>query len=492
MLQIFKRAVSHINLLSSKMNITPSEYIKLSKSGISKEIIDQQYKNLVNGPKPLNLNGPCVLNNGIIPIEEKEHSKWINSYDTQIESKTITMFTPASGAATRMFKHLINPESNPKLRNEFIENLKRFSFYNEIEKSGALTDEDKIAFVLNSDGLNYAKLPKAMIGFHLYENEMVLAIDEQFVEGVKYLSNAKEYKFHFTVSPEHEEIVKEHLKNSIPKIESKTKAKIDVEFSFQEKHTDTIALYENGAVVRDESNDVLLRPGGHGALIHNLNEIDSDVIFIKNIDNITREEYHLEVVKYKKVIGAYLLDIQSQIFNMLGELDSDIAPNRLKEITDWIKKYLKIEVSETKADIREMLNKPIRVCGMVKNEGKSGGGPFWVDNAVQIVEGAQLDESIPEIKEMVIGSSHFNPVDIVCGTKNYRGEKFNLLDFTDETAFFTTNKSYKGKDIKALEHPGLWNGAMANWLSFFVEVPVSTFNPVKTVNDLLTPQHCNK
>lgn len=474
------------------MNLTKEDKAKLVAYNISEETVKQQVLKLINGPKDLNLKGACVVGNGITRIDESKLALRSVKFDELKGNFSISMFTPASGAATRMFKHLLNPKSNLSLYNEFTDNLERFAFDSEIKANSIESIEGKVEFILSKQGLNYAKLPKAMISFHQYEKEVRKAIDDQLIEGLSYLKNDNKIMFHFTVSPEHKEVIESHLVEVINKLEKKNNVEIQVEFSFQEKHTDTVAVDENGELVRDESNQILLRPGGHGALIHNLNQIQSDVIFIKNIDNIAREEHHENVANYKKVIGAELMEFQDEIFNALKEIENSVTPERLEEISDWLKERIGLNVNPEKETIYNAINRPIRVCGMVKNEGKAGGGPFWVGNSVQIVESAQMNLSNPKVTEMLKEASHFNPVDIVCGVKNYKGEKFDLLQFTDDSTFFVSDKSYLGKDIKVLEHPGLWNGAMAKWLTLFVEVPVSTFNPVKTVNDLLLPQHCVK
>ncbi|MFT5877581.1 MAG: hypothetical protein ACI8SA_001445 [Dokdonia sp.] len=480
----------HINLLNSKMNLTKTDYLNLENCGITRETVSIQIEKLRNGPEALHIKDACVLNDGIIALNSGEKKRLIDQFEGRVANVQVTMFTPASGAATRMFKHLINPISDVKLYQGFLDNITRFAFFQKMEISH--TNEETIAFLLNKEGLNYAQLPKAMIPFHKYDGEIRNAIDDQIIEGLFYLNLGKGFTFHFTISPAHEKIVKAHLEAILPDLEHRFQTPINVEFSFQEKHTETIALTEKGDLVRNEKNEVLTRPGGHGALIHNLNTIKSDLIFVKNIDNIAREEYHPEVIAYKKVIGSYLLEKQHQVFKMLIELDSDVSQIRCNEISNWLKTNLKQRVNANRKDLKNALNRPIRVCGMVKNEGKAGGGPFWVGNQVQIVESAQMDVNNLEIQKILKRASHFNPVDVVCGVKDYLGEKFDLTEYVDESTFFVSQKSYQGQNIKVLEHPGLWNGAMANWLTFFVEVPVVTFNPVKNVNDLLLKEHCKE
>lgn len=473
------------------MNLTKQDKTKLNELGISEETIQDQFNKLTQGPEALDLRKACVIGDGIEKISPSHFDRYQSIYIQGVEKNRVSMFTPASGAATRMFKHLLNPDSNTNLYKEFTDNLEKFAFFKELEKLNGQTAGQKVQYVLESDGLNYAKLPKALISFHTYENSVLKAIDEQLAEGVEYLKIDGICRFHFTVSPEHESIVKAHLAPVLKKMEDTHEIEIQVDYSFQERYTDTIALSSNGQLVRDENDQLLLRPGGHGSLIHNLNEIESDIVFIKNIDNIARKEWHPEVTQYKKIIGGYLMDLQAKVFDILFELEGEVASSRLVEIANYFEDTWNLKLPSNKEELTIALNKPMRVCGMVKNEGKAGGGPYWVGNTPQIVESAQMDGNLPEIKKMLEKASHFNPVDLVCGIKNYQGQKFNLLDYIDDQTFFVSEKSYLGQDIKVLEHPGLWNGAMANWLTFFVEVPVSTFNPVKTVNDLLLPQHCN-
>ncbi len=470
------------------MILTERYKSKLRDYGISETEIESQFNNISNGAESLQLQGPCTPGNGILILKQEDLEKYCTVFDSQKKGCNITMFTPASGAATRMFKHLLNPDSNPRLNKEFKVNLGRFAFYDEID-SEICTVKEKVDFILGKNGLNYAHLPKAMISFHKYNQEIVKAIDDQIIEGLNYLTVDGRVKFHYTISPEHEEVIRQHLKSFIQKVNAERDVSVEVEYSFQENHTDTIALNPDGTIVEDENGDILLRPGGHGSLIHNLNGIDSDFVFIKNIDNIARREWHSELVKYKKLLGGYLMAFQNEIFEILNELDSNPIKERLNNISIHLKDQWGIVTEDNVTSIRQVLNRPIRVAAMVKNEGKAGGGPFWVNDSLQIVESAQMDVKDPKVVEMLQTATHFNPVDIVCALKDYKGNAFNLNNYVDKETFFVSEKSYLGKDIKVLEHPGLWNGAMAKWLTLFIEVPVVTFNPVKTVNDLLDPKH---
>lgn len=467
-----------------------SDKVNIAELAISEEMIKQQVENLKNGPKELNLKRPCTIGDGIMAMSETELNQFVDNYEGVISGKSICRFTPASGAATRMFKHLYEGDHNSVLFKEFVDHIQDFAFYDALnvkDQDSAVQIVDK---VLGEGGLNYGKLPKAMIDFHKYSDEVRKSIDEQLVEGVAYAKSNDQADFHFTISEEHKGIVKKHLDKVLSTYETKLGTKINISFSTQLKSTDTVALDGNNQLVYQENGDLLLRPGGHGSLIHNLDQMDADIIYVKNIDNIVRSEKQPEIVKYKKALGAKLIELQNTVFEYLNKLDSnEVNSELLNEMTDFAKNELNVNVEASKYEIVKALNRPIRVCGMVKNEGKAGGGPFWVDDSVQIVESAQMNLDNPEVEEMLERATHFNPVDLVCGIKDYKGNKFDLTEFIDADTFFVTSKSYLGNEIKVLEHPGLWNGAMAKWNTVFVEVPVSTFHPVKTVNDLLGEAH---
>ena len=474
------------------MSLTQQDIEQLKEIGISSEEISTQFQNLVYGPEVLNIQSACTVNNGIKQISENQKKALIADYSGLMKSKVITRFTPASGAATRMFKHLINPIGNEDLVSEFNDNITDFSFYEELAVSVNEDSKSVINRLLSSEGLNYAKLPKALISFHKYQNEVRKAIDEQLIEGVKYVNNNGISNFHFTISPEHEVLVNAHLKKVIPVYEKELNTTFNINFSTQAKKSDTVSLSIENLIVRDENGQLVFRPGGHGALIHNLNDLDADVVIIKNIDNVVREEQQEVVVEYKKMLSSLLVNLQETIFEIIHEISSHtVSEERLNQIVAFLKTELNISVKPDLKLILSELNKPIRVCGMVKNEGKAGGGPFWVDDTPQIVESAQMDMSNPDVEAMVNKATHFNPVDLVCGLKDHEGNKFDLLKYIDQKTFFVSSKSYNGNEIKVLEHPGLWNGAMANWITIFVEVPVSTFHTVKTVNDLLQKAHKN-
>ena len=289
----------------------------------------------------------------------------------------------------------------------------------------------------------------------------------------------------------------------IPIYEKLFNVKYNVTFSLQKSSTDTIAVDENYLPFRTQSGSILFRPGGHGALIENLNELDGDIVFIKNIDNVVQDNYKGDIVTYKQLLAGTLVQVQQKIFNYLELLDNGILNNvQIGEIISFLEDVLCIKnpnINLLDGDalllyLRKKLNRPIRVCGMVKNVGEPGGGPFWAYNndgtiSLQILESSQIDKHNKSYIQMFSSGTYFNPVDIVCGIKDYKGKRFNLIDYVDPNTGFISSKSKDGRSLKALELPGLWNGAMSDWNTMFVEVPLTTFNPVKTVNDLLKEQH---
>jgi hypothetical protein len=370
-----------------------------------------------------------------------------------------------------------------------------FEALSEGEKALELTKQ-----TLTDEGFNMANLPKGLIPFHNYGSQNLTAFEEHFYEASHYAVKNKKAKLHFTISKGHLEKFKSKLQDVQPRIESETGVNFEVDFSFQHPSTDTICLNADGEIFRDNNGDILFRPAGHGALIQNLNALKSDLVFIKNIDNVAHQESQDEKTKpthqYKSILAGLLIKLQQHTFSFLTELDKEnVSDEVVKEAKAFLKDKLNVHIQlEDKADVMHYLNRPIRVCGMVINEGAPGGGPFWIKNndesvSLQIVEKSQIDLSNADQKEKMENSTHFNPVDIVASLKNYKGEFFDLQDFVDQDRGFIADKFVGGEPIKGLELPGLWNGGMACWNTVFVEVPVHTFNPVKTVLDLLKPGH---
>lgn len=506
---------------------------QMDAKGISILMIDKQLECFRKGFPKMLLTAPATGGKGIRVFSADETAAFVNDYTNALKGKIIMKFVPASGAATRMFKTLYafrekfrktdkDKENFRADRSEgsvytFFEKIRDFAFYNDLntvmEINGmglqkCIEDFDMntvISFVLDEDGLNYGSLPKALIKFHDYEAGARTAAEEHLVEGAGYARDEKnEVRIHFTISPEHTEAFHHHLDQVRAKYEDAFGVKYIISHSVQNPSTDTIAVGENNEIFRERDGDLFFRPGGHGALIGNLNMLDADVVVIKNIDNIVTDRLKETTFIYKKVIVSYLLDLQKEIFNYLAILDEGrMNEDVLINIAVFCRQTLNIPIPSgfSKLEMMEMtdllynkLNRPIRVCGMVKNEGDTGGGPFWVKGSdgeitLQIVETSQIDLTDPAQDAIFRAATHFNPVDIACSLKDFKGNYFNLKDFVDENAGFISIKSKDGKVLKALELPGLWNGSMSDWISVFVEVPLITFNPVKEVNDLLKPEH---
>jgi hypothetical protein len=489
--------------------------------GISLESAQWQINQFTKGIIPVNIVAPATVQLGITLLQDPIF--YINKYKNS-EVK-ITKFVPASGAASRMFKALfefrdelkkntiVDIEKETTLK-EFFKNIKKFAFYGDLEKifkedggvERVLAKKEYgiiLEKLLDSDGLSYGNLPKGLLKFHFYAGNIGRTpFEEHLVEGARYAKSIDGMaNLHFTVSPEHMDLFTQLKERVVNKYEDMYRVKYNISFSVQKESTDTIAVKPNNSLFYDSDGSILFRPGGHGALIENLNELDSDLIFIKNIDNLVPEKRLDATISVKQAIGGLLLDTQSKIFALCEKLES----NPTQEIIDEAKKLIKdtLCLSEDCCNTNDLseaeylfnrLNRPLRVCGMVKNEGEPGGGPFLVEDkkgciSPQIVESSQIDLNNPEQANIFNAATHFNPVDLVCAVKDFKGNKFNLKEFIDNETCFISEKSQNGKTLKALELPGLWNGAMAYWNTIFVEVPVKTFNPVKTVNDLLRDAH---
>ena len=400
---------------------------------------------------------------------------------------------------------------------EFFDGIKHFAFYEElmevIEESSVdfsiLSDNQKyitiLEYLLEEKGLNYAKKPKGLLAFHFYHSKYRTAVSEHLVEGARYArSSGRKVNIHFTISEEHREWFEEMVNSKLRKYETDFNVKYNITYSYQLSSTDTIAVSPSNEPFRDENDVILFRPGGHGTLIENLNKIDEDIVFIKNIDNVVPDHLKENTIKYKRIIGGVLLTLNQVVNSYHSRLiTGDYHENTIEAIEKFFTEKLAIMIpgeyynSDLEAKINyimRILDRPIRVCGMVKNEGEPGGGPFWVEDktgkvSLQIVESAQIDLNNKKQAEIVNKSTYFNPVDIVCSFKDWSGKSLNLNNFIDEDTGFISEKSKDGRDLKALEKPGLWNGAMSDWTTIFVEVPIITFNPVKTINDLLRPEH---
>jgi len=505
---------------------TEKDILQIKEQGLTVNKVKSQIQDFESGFHFLNICKPATINDGIIRLNDNELSAYIRLFE-DINPDTLK-FVPASGAASRMFKFLFEFYDNAKeqYRNLdqiedkevkiFFKSIKKFAFYNELNDALRANNQDVeklqkqgrykeiLKYFLFEEGLNYGHKPKGVLTFHVDDNNSKTAFEEHLLEGINYAKSASnKVKIHFTISPEHQEMFKELVSKSVKSLEDKFSVEFEILFSQQKPSTDIVAVDLNNELFRNSDGTLLFRPGGHGALIVNLNELDADIIFIKNIDNVVPEKLAETTVKYKKALAGVLLSHQEKIFNYIEKIESeDFNCNLTEEIEQYIKdelnydfvKYENMDKGVCKKRLLEILNRPIRICGMVKNEGEPGGGPFRVIQSngavnLQIVESSQIDQSNKQQISLLKSSTHFNPVDLVCATKDYKGEKFDLIKFRDPNTGFISKKSKDGKELKAQELPGLWNGAMAKWNTVFVEVPIETFNPVKTVNDLLRPEH---
>lgn len=501
----------------------------------SADKIIEQIKIFEKGIPYLKLVRPCVIGDGVKVVTDEEQEIYIKIFNSAIDEGRVVKFVPASGAATRMFKKqlsvLVNYENvdiqrlkeladrgdkDCEATLKFISNIHRFAFYNDLKKElekneksldyliAAENVSEVICFVANDVGLNYANLPKGCILFHSYPEGSRTAFEEHLIEAMNYTSDKnKVVKVHFTISPEHENEIK-RLFNSLFEKHSRQSWKFDVGFSFQSPSTDTVSVTLDNKPFRDDSGKIVFRPGGHGALLKNLNDLKADIVSIKNIDNIVPDHLKDETYKYKKILGGYIISLQEKVFSFLQKLEMKMMDESFgNEILKFIKNEFEIDLSDIlktktllqkKKYLFDFLNRPIRVCGMVKKENHPGGSPFWVESqngevTKQIVETAQVDLLDQNQVRIFDKATHFNPVDLACGVKDYQGNHFNLENYSNPETGLITKKSKDGRELKALELPGLWNGAMYNWLTVFVKVPKMTFNPVKEVNDLLQPEH---
>lgn len=503
------------------MTLSEKDLQQLAAKGISPEKLEQQLGEFKTGFPFLKLEGPAAIGNGIIaptPEEVKEYVKVWNDY--KAEGKRIVKFVPASGAASRMFKDMFSfvdadyDVPTTDFEKKYFDNIEKFAFYDALD---ALLKEQKgkgvKELIADGDyksvaagmltGLNYGQLPKGMLLFHKYDEGARTPMEEHLVEGALYAASKGEANVHFTVSHEHLDFFKQKVADKADMYAEKFGVKYDITFSEQKPSTDTVAANPDGTLFRNDDGSMLFRPGGHGALIENLNEIDADVIFVKNIDNVVPDRLKPETVEWKQVIAGVLVSLQKKAFAYLELLENgNYDHDKLVEIARFVKRELccvkpdlkELEDAELVIYLKQKLNRPMRVCGVVKNVGEPGGGPFLAYNqdgtySLQILESSQIDKKNEVYMKYFTEGTHFNPVDLVCAVKDYKGNAYNLPEYVDRTTGFISQKSKSGRELQALELPGLWNGAMSDWSTVFVEVPLGTFNPVKTVNDLLRDQH---
>ncbi len=506
------------------MKLSDNDKKQILKKGISMEKISNQLDYLKNGFPFLEITKPAIVGDGIVFLTDSEIDSLIDKSKKAYQNCKIQKFVPASGAATRMFKFLYDflaaTDKKAALKDlgfnsasYFFANLSSFAFYEDLKRlskiSGKIPDfdeqEDVLKALISDKGLNYGYLPKGLLKFHSYPEGAKTPVEEHLVEGALYAASNGKVFIHLTVSEEHIELFKKQIKSSLPAIEKKFMLKVDVSMSVQKPSTDSVSVTMDNELFRDSEGNLFFRPGGHGALIENLNELDADLVFIKNIDNVVPDKLKDETVRYKKALAGLLLKTQESIFNYYEKLSPDkkISNKTIVKVEEFLHQvlyfvmppsYANFTIDQKVEYLRSKLNRPIRVCGMVKNAGEPGGGPFWAINqdgstSLQIVESSQIDMKNASKQAIVNQSSHFNPVDLVCALKNAKGDKFDLLNYVDHQTGFISKKSKDGIELKAIELPGLWNGAMSDWNTIFVEVPIITFNPVKTVNDLLRPEH---
>ena len=480
---------------------------QISRHGLTVEKVERQIENFRRGFPSLRVVAAASPGDGITVLSPERLAGAERRYDAVRDSLSVVKFVPASGAATRMFKELfefVNDGKRGKGIDQLVENIDRFAFYDELRGCVKdFSDDRAVVSAIIGEGLGYGSTPKGLVTFHRYPDGCRKAVEEHLVEGAQYAASNGVSRLHFTVSPEHMEAFRRLLAERVPRYEERFGIRYDISFSVQRPSTDTIAVNPDNTPFRNDDGTLLFRPGGHGALIENLNDIDADIVFIKNIDNVVPDRLKDDTVTYKQLLAGMLVTLQKKAFGYLNLLDSgEYTHEQLEEIIRFVQRDLccrksdikQLEDAELVIYLRKKLNRPMRVCGVVKNVGEPGGGPFLTYNqdgtvSLQILESSQIDKSNEEYMRMFTEGTHFNPVDLVCAIKDYKGNAFNLPDYVDPTTGFISSKSKNGRELKALELPGLWNGAMSDWNTVFVEVPLTTFNPVKTVNDLLRDQH---
>lgn len=508
-------------------HFTTQDLDQLKSRGITPGQVEQQIDRFRTGFPYLKIDSPSSIDNGLTSLDADQAGKCLARWEQFLaEGGDVLKFVPASGAASRMFKALFafvngtgdTPSPGTPVA-ELVEKIKNFAFYDELQATtqrlyGCSVEDltaagrykDLVGAIILPAGMNYGGLPKALLTFHRYpDGSTRTALEEQLAEGAQTAaSKGGKVKLHFTVSADHRKLFEAKIKEAVPAMEKAFGVKYEISLSEQKPSTDTIAVTPGNELFRTGEGRLVFRPGGHGALIENLNDIDSDVVFIKNIDNVVADSHRDDTVYFKQLLGGMLLLVHDRISGLLRDIAETGCPDeKLDEASRFIRHILCINYpgldllpsEERRRVLFEILDRPLRVCGMVKNEGEPGGGPYnaWSSDgrmvAPQILESTQIDLSKEENKKMMASATHFNPVDLVCYLRRYDGSNFNLPEYVDPATGFISEKSFDGRDLRALELPGLWNGAMSNWNTVFIVVPASTFNPVKTVNDLLRPAH---
>jgi len=506
----------------SDSTLSDAEQREVVAHGLSVEDAARQLVLYADPPAYARLIRACTPGDGIVRFDQAQAEQLEARFEQAAAEKRVCVFVPASGAASRMFKvplsYLYAP--TPCTRSEIeksaaggdgaaaemleiIDGFSKFAFRDALRAAAAAAGIDAgpgagddlrplLAVWLEDEGLGYAALPKGLLAFHVAADGARTAFEEHLVEAARYARAADGVcRLHFTVSPEHEPKFRALLDSVLSSYESRFDVRYEIGFSVQKPSTDAIAVDLDNAPFRNADGSLLFRPGGHGALIENLNDLDADIVFVKNIDNIVPDHLRDPSVFWKRVVGSMLIELQSEGFRHLEALETNQA-GALDGAAAFLREHFNVSVSDTAAAIR-VLDRPYRVCGMVKNTGEPGGGPFWTlldeIETVQVVETSQVDPDCAEQQKILSASTHFNPVDLACAIRDRNGKPYNLREFVDENAVFIAEKSKDGKPLKSMERPGLWNGAMARWNTVFVEVPIETFNPVKTVNVLLSAAH---
>jgi Domain of unknown function (DUF4301) len=491
---------------------------EINKSGLTPRDVEKQMATYRHGSNYLKLNRPCAINDGILSIKKTAMDELVKLYDREAGKLKLLKFVPASGAASRMFAEWFSAFEkggfdSPELNQSFLRDLKKYPFYSLIKQNKRAFQfiEQKnikslLDYILSANGLKYGWLPKALIPFHLYPaGEVRTALEEHLFEAAQYVRSSGDVcHLHLTISEEHKKDVSKKIKSVKSKYENMCRIKYKISSSVQSPSTNMLAVDENNLPLRDAGWNLIFRPGGHGSLLKNLQNLDADFIFIKNIDNIVPEKLLKKILPYKKMLGGLALQIQQEIFAILSQMENDeLDSAKIEKIKNYCSRRFNIvfphsisqqSLKKQKQIIFSSLNRPLRVCAIVRNEGEPGGAPFWVEEkdgnqTLQIVESGHVDKSSPDQMAVWSAAQYFNPVDLVCCTKNYRGEKFDLDKYVNKDAYLITIKNEKGRNLKALESPGLWNGGMAYWNTVFVELPLIVFNPVKIVYDLLRPEH---
>jgi hypothetical protein len=505
-------------------NLFSADHIcQIRAHGLTEIQVLEQIERFKSGAAPIRLNRPCTVGDGILSISAGDTEAYVSRHECEAACGRFMKFVPASGAASRMFREWFRRLENDSFDTDaaaqaFATEIEKFAFYDDLDdlisrKGNRLAEwtaqgrcRDILTEILTASGLNYGHLPKALLKFHRYPWGSRTALEEHLVEAALYAQDRNcVCRVHFTVSEAHRHDIACYLSGIRKHYEQKYHVHYDMAVSVQGKSTDTIAVDMQNRPFIDEAGNLVLRPGGHGALLSNLNQLDEgDIVFVKNIDNVVPDHLRAPTVLYKKILGGYLVTLQERIFECVQRLATGlIDEGDMEQILSFCRERLSIifphgfpglSFADKRAMILAKLNRPIRVCGMVKNEGEPGGGPFWVDEAdgthsLQIIEEHQVNADSQAQRGVWSQATHFNPVDLVCGIRDYRGQKYDLHKFIDQQAFSIVKKSEKGRDLRALELPGFWNGAMASWITVFIDVPLETFNPVKTIYDLLRPAH---